>query len=728
MSIHDHTGANGTLVKGQERALKLVPLPETEAPPAPAPERPVERPASAPKPARLYVRAGRKARDVVTHERTRTAGRLAVRHGSYIVGGTRTVTRRAWDGRTAARYERMQRAYEAAGKMEQAAEWEERGRQFRAARHQRRMDLLTAPQQLAKSAMAGTAVSAGSLLGLGIALAIANEDPSWILAPTAFVFDLLRWAVAIGSVVWGPLVVAGPWLALAAVWAVGRHRQAAPQWALPASQRSSDGEPITPSIVVKAFRDLGIGALKKAILEMGDAGASMLSPIVLAGCGVEVDVLLPSGVSTEEIQNRRRKLAENLGRHEHEVFILKSPAARTTRLWIADSGALDEPIGPSPLVTDPDMTANYETGRAPWGQDLRGDLAAISLHQRHLLITGLSNQGKTAALRSMALWLAHDARVEFWMGDLKGVGDWRMWNGLATRLIEGPTDDHVIDVTEMLEDAVAEMERRLMAPAGTKWNPLAVIVDEAQVAFMCPARTETFTEEGAVKQGAPYGGTKATSRYFMAARKIHNQGRAVDVTLWQGTQDPTDQNLPKLVREGAHIRASLVVGTESQAKMALGDKAVDGGAAPHLLRQGLDKGTLVVAGDGVELPPGEASITIRTHYISTDDAIEIADRIKARRAGVTTGSQTDGDDVDPLADIAAVLGNAPRVRTQIVLQRLADRNPAVYEGWTFADLKDVLDAAGAAPYKSDGVMVVSHSRVLEALNERAREAEEGDDE
>lgn len=734
MSIHDHTGANGTLVNGRERTLKLVPIPEPEAPPTPAPARPVEQPAPAAKPARERRRIRRALRKALTDEKTRTAGRLMVRHSMYVAGGTRIVTKRAWDGRTAARYERMMRAVEAAGKYEEAKEWEERGQRFRQARHQRRMDLLTAPVQLAKSAAYGTAVGAGSLLALGIALAIANEDPSWILAPTGFVFDLLRWAVAIGSVVWGSLMVVGPWLALSALWAVGRQQQSAPQWALPAAQRSSDGEPITPSIVVKAFRDLGISALKKAILEMGDAGASMLSPIVIAGCGVEVDVQLPSGVSTEEIQNRRRKLAENLGRHEHEVFILKSPAARTTRLWIADSGALDEPIGPSPLVTDPDMKADYATGRAPWGQDLRGESAAISLFQRHLLITGLSNQGKTAALRALALWLAFCTRVEFWMGDLKGIGDWRMFLGLATRLIEGPTDDHVIAVTEMLEDGVEEMERRLMAPAGTKWNPLVIVVDEAQVAFMCPAKTQWVTEDGKVKDGAPYGGTKSTSRYFMAARKIHNQGRAVDVTLWQGTQDPTDQNLPKLVREGAHIRASLVVGTESQAKMALGDKAVDGGAAPHLLRQGLDKGTLVVAGDGVELPPGEASITIRTHFISTDDATEIADRIKARRASVTTRAGAEpAEQVDPLTDIADVLmesgpNGAPRMRTQEVLQRLAERNPGEYRQWKFADLKAALDAAGAAPYKSDGVIVVSRTRVMEALAERAREAESDGDE
>lgn len=715
MSTHDHTGANGTLVNGRERALKLVPIPAPQDAPAPPP---VEQPAPAPKPPRLYVRAGRKMRAVATHERTLTATAFTVRHGMYVVGGTRIVTRRAWDGRSAARYERMIRVTEAAGKYEEAKEWEERGRQFRAARHSRRMDLLTAPQHLAKSAAAGAAVGTGSLLALGVALAIAYEDPSWILAPAGFVIDLVRWAVIIGTVVWGPLVVVGPWMVLAGLWAVGRHQQAAPQWALPAKERT-DNEPITPSLVVLALRHLGISALRKAILAMEDGGASMLSPIALAGCGVEVEVLLPLEVSTEEVMGRRRKLAENLGRHEHEVFITIAPAARTVRLWVADSGALDEPIGPSPLVIDPDVTADYKSGRAPWGQDLRGDLAAISLYQRHLLITGLSNQGKTAALRALALWLAHDRTVEFWIGDLKGIGDWRMWMGLATKLLEGPTDDHVIAVTEMLEDAVAEMDRRIMAPAGTKWDPLVVIVDEAQVAFMCPAKTQWVTDDGKVKDGAPYGGSKATSRYFMAARKIHNQGRAVDVTLWQGTQNPTDQNLPVLVREGAHIRSSLVVGTESQSKMALGDKAVDGGAAPHLLRQGLDKGTLVVAGDGVELPPGQASITIRTHFIDTDDAVEIADRVKARRTGVTTRADADPDvQADPLADIAEVLGNDDRVRTPEVLHRLKNLNATVYSDWDGGRLRRVLTDAGEDTGTYNGYPVVHRQRVLRALANR----------
>ncbi|MET9397626.1 FtsK/SpoIIIE domain-containing protein [Kitasatospora sp. NPDC002965] len=691
----------------------------------PAPPAPVVPLPKAP----AWARGGRAVRVVLTHQRTRTAARLVVRHGAYVAAGGSIAVRRAWDGRTLSRYNRMMRTAEASGLHEQALEWEVRAAAFRTARHQRRMDMLKAPQQLAKSAGFAVATAEGALLLLGVVLAIAEKDLTQVIAPTMTVIDLIRWVAVFIGILWGPLTVVGPWLGLLSLWAIGRHRQAAPAWTLPNAAKDDAGAPITPSVVVTALRDLGIAPLRNAIKDMGDAGAGMLGPIRIAGCGVEVDVTLPSGVSTLEVQSRRRKLAENLARHEHEVFITIPQAARTVRLWIADSGALDEPIGPSPLVTDPDTTADLYTGRAPWGQDLRGDAAAMSLLQRHLLITGLSNQGKTASLRALALWLALDTSVEFRIADLKGVGDWRMFDGLATVLIQGPTDQHVIDATEMLEQGVAEMELRIelleqsgatdgvtreMARTDPRFRPIVLLIDEAQVAFMCPAIGE---------DKRPYGGTKATSRYFMAARKLHNQGRAVNVVLWQGTQDPTDQNLPKLVREGAHIRASLVLGTEEQARMALGDKAVNGGAAPHKLRQGMDKGTVVVAGDGVKLAPGQASTTIRTHFISGEQAGEIAERAKGRRAGVTTLSAVErpADQVDPLADVAAVLGDEKRMRTQEVLSGLAARDPGRYREWTFGDLKTVLDAVGAAPYKSDGQMVVSRAKVESALKLRAED-------
>ena len=131
-----------------------------------------------------------------------------------------------------------------------------------------------------------------------------------------------------------------------------------------------------------------------------------------------------------------------------------APAARTVRLWIADSGALDEPVGPAPLVIDETLRADFVACRAPWGQDLRGDAVMVALYQRHVLVTGLSNQGKTAALRALAPWAALDPCTEFRIADLKGAGDWSPFESLATVLIEGPTDEHVIAAAEMLEAGV----------------------------------------------------------------------------------------------------------------------------------------------------------------------------------------------------------------------------------------------------------------------------------
>ncbi|MEX5637922.1 ATP-binding protein [Parafrankia sp. FMc2] len=655
-------------------------------------------------------------------ELARTAARMAVQSGQGHV----VLARRAADAVTHAAIREQIRAARARGDKAELAEWLDRLQAAKSTRRARIRDLPAVLASAAMSAVAAVVALAGVLLTAGIlAGAIHPLGVGWG-DYWGFVGWALRTLVTVATVL-VPFAGVGAILAwLLITRRVGEDGASLPTRLMPAGQRPDVGEEITPSIVVTAFRDLGYADLRRRIKEMPDYGAGMLSPITTAGCGVEVDVQLPSGTSTEEIQKRHRKLAENLGRHEHEVFIsIPAKLRRTVRLWIAEPGALDEPIGPSPLVLDPEMSADYYTGRAPWGQDLRGDALLIRLFQCHLLLTGLSNQGKTASLRALALWLGFDPTVEFWIGDLKGVGDWSMFEGLASRLVEGPTDTHVMAITHMAEDAVAEMERRIeaakasgskegvtreMAQSGQGFHPLVLIVDEAQRAFMCPAVGD---------DGRPYGGTKAKSRYYNAIRAIHNQGRAVNVTVWQGTQDPTDQNLPKLIREGAHIRGSLVVGTEAQARQALGDKAVDGGAAPNKLRQGLDKGTLVVTGEGVPIPAGASSVTVRTHFIDGEPATEIADRAKARRAQVVTRTPGDEpDERDPLADMLTVLRGADRERTQVVLSRLMELAPAYYESWSTATLRTTLRAFESDATKSSE-MYLTADAVRHALTVRA---------
>lgn len=684
------------------------------------------------------VRAARAVHTAVTHERTRHAARLAMRHGAYVAGGAGIVAKRTWHGRTVAVHHQMRQAAIAAGDVVAAAEWQDRADRFRQARHQRRMDLITRTPHMVKSAGIGAAGAEGALLLLGACMAVHDHHVHDVVVPTLAAVDAVRAVCWFISIVWGPALALMLLAGLSHLWRAGHRQETAPAWARPSSG-TVDDVPITPSIVVKALSDLGISALRKAVRDMADGAAGMLGPITLAGCGVEVDVTLPSGVSTEEVLGKRRKLAENMHRHEHELHMSIPPAARTVRLWIADSGALDVPIGPSPLVTDPDTTADMRTGRAPWGVDLRGDAVLVSLWQKHMLITGLSNQGKTASLRALALWLALDPRVEFRIADLKGVGDWQMFEGIATVLIQGPTDDHVIQTTHMIEAGGEEMADRinLMRELTAKgWNqdkimadprfsPLVLIVDEAQVAYGSGARETHVTDNGTVKHGAPYGGSKADSRYFQGVKRIHDQGRAVNITTWEGTQDPTNENLPKRSREGNHIRASLVLGTESQARMAVGDAAVDGGAAPHKLRQGLDKGTLVVAGDGIKLAPGQPSVTARTHYIGPDDAQAIAERAKTLRSATTTrGEAEEAEEVDHLADVLTVLGSAERMKSDEVRQQLAERWPAVYRPWSASDLVQALKPFGAEPRKYNGNQTISRARVLAAIETRTEEAED----
>ena len=675
----------------------------------------------------IHARMRACARAVATHRHTRAT----MRHAVYLTTGCHRVAKHLHETHSTVHYTTMMRGAEAVGDHAMALIWEERRAKFLYDRHMRRMGRIQSAHRRALALGIGTGLTLGGLFAIGVALAIVNKDGKDVFGPLRGLFDTICWCVGAFDLLWLPALLTLSVTSLIAAWHLGRKKAELPVWLMtPAQREQHEGEPITPSILVTALRDLGIPELRKAIKAMDDAGAALLGPITSAGCGIEVDVFLPSGVSTAEIQAKRQKLAENCGRHRHELFITIPQRPHTVRLWIADSGALDEPIGPSPLVTDPTVKADYRTGRAPWGQSLRGDRSAVSLFQRHILVAGISNQGKTASLRALILWLALDRRVRIWIADLKGVGDWSMFKGIAEVLIEGPADAQVMAATHMVEAGVVEMEKRtdLMRElteqgwsqdrilADPRFAPLVVIVDEAQKAYGSSAQGD---------DGRPYGGVKNTSRYFQGVKAIHDQGRAVNVTIAEGVQDPTDQNLPKRSREGNHIRASLVVGTEAQGAMALGENAVNAGAAPHELRQGADKGTLVVAGDitAYDMPQGQVYTTIRTHYIGAEDAVAIAERAKALRNAVETkGQAAEPEKRDVLADVADVLGAQARVRTEEVVHRLKSLAPGFYKDWTTAELKAALVDTPAEPYKTGGVMHVALSRVQEALAERENEA------
>ena len=103
-----------------------------------------------------------------------------------------------------------------------------------------------------------------------------------------------------------------------------------------------------------------------------------------------------------------------------------------------------------------------------------------------------------------------------------------------------------------------------------------------------------------------------------------------------------------------------------------------------------------------------------------DEITPVVLRALKLREGITpaaTVAPQDAKALDVLRDVAEVIGDAPRMGTQDVLQRLTTLNPA-YRGWTFSDLTEALSRHAAAPGKYNGRMVVSRKRVTDALRER----------
>jgi S-DNA-T family DNA segregation ATPase FtsK/SpoIIIE len=675
-------------------------------------------------PAEATPASGRAARTrraviaAVRHERTRAATAYAARHGLYVVGGARILTRRAWESRTTARHERMIRAAEAAGNLEEVREWEARAAAFRAARHQRRMQMLTAPVQAARATVYGAGLGVGSLLGLGIALAISNENPADVVAPIMFAIDLIRWVVFIGSVVWGPLKMLGPWLALAALWNVGRRGQAAPQWALPAEQRT-EAQDLVPDegAILKALRHLGVGPLNKAFKEGWQP--RWVSPTSRLGNGWHTQLQLPLGVTVEMINDKKRVLAHNLMRLPVEVWPTEPHGQPgVLDLWVADQGSLSGAVPPWPLLTD--GTSDYFKG-VPVGVSQRGELVRGKLMAANYMVGGIMGVGKSSLVVALLLGAMLDALVEIEVYVMAYNVDYDPMKPRLATLVKGDEDEQIeaaLKALRKLRDEVTERGKlldelggeevvltRALAERDPRMRPKVVVFDECHELFM----HKKYGEEAAE-----------------LAVKVMKKARKVGITLIWVTVSPTADSIPKDVTRNTSHRVAFAVGDHIANDGLLGTGKHKAGITATTLNAAQDIGTALTV--GFTKSPFEL---IRSYYIrkdsGTDQVTPIVKRAVALRDGIATGpARPAAEPVDHLADIAAVL-DAPKVRTQVVIQRLAERNPAEYEGWTFSDLKRVLEAAGAPPYKSNH-MVVDRARVLEALAKRDTGSDDSDGE
>jgi S-DNA-T family DNA segregation ATPase FtsK/SpoIIIE len=141
--------------------------------------------------------------------------------------------------------------------------------------------------------------------------------------------------------------------------------------------------------------------------------------------------------------------------------------------------------------------------------------------------------------------------------------------------------------------------------------------------------------------------------------------------------------------------------------------------ASKLLRAHKGVGILLGADDS-ELAEQGGQIT-RTHLLSSADIEAICDRGRAARialgtltgmaAGETASVEISASVLDDVASaLQAVAPGAAGAHTEVILARLAEVRPEIYDGWTGSTLAGALKAYGVEPTQVWGTTVDGDKR------------------
>jgi S-DNA-T family DNA segregation ATPase FtsK/SpoIIIE len=500
------------------------------------------------------------------------------------------------------------------------------------------------------------------------------------------------------------------WL-VAAVWE-GRDRNPGAGWLVRPSRDDADSW-IDERMISQSLAHLGIPPLDRFFKAGGELVYTV--PARVDGDGTYAQIRLPMGVTADMVAAKRTTLAANLGRATLETWPTQGEEAGILELWIADKGKLGGGAGPWPLLHE--GTVDVFQG-VPIGKTQRGQLIYGHFFERNWIVGGRPGQGKTALVRILLLGAALDPTAELWVFVIAQNTDFKPFAPRLTRYQVGMGPDVAAAAVQALRDLFAEMERRgkLLAtlpgsPPATsrrladkpalRLHPLICVISECHELF-----------------GHATHGEQAEK----LAISVIKQGRKFGITLILDTQSPTATSIPKEVTRNTSCGVAFSVADHIANDGLLGSGKYRAGIRATDLRMHTDRGTSVMVG------VSDATFElVRGFYVPYADGVDMVTPVVTRAMTTIdqlrcTGPTTETDNqqqaaeaIDHLADIQEVLRRERRVRTQVVLTRLAELNPAVYEGWTFQNLSAALADYNIEPIKSGGVKVIRATDVTHAL-------------
>lgn len=651
---------------------------------------------------------------VVQDRRAQAAGRHAV----YVVLGVKVTVQRAWESATGSRYNRWIRDAETSGDHPRLLEVEARLAAFRKDRHQRRMDWVRVPGEVARQLPWIIAGLFAVLLTVGILLGIARRSFLEVWAPFMATAHVTAWLVAMAGALWQVATLAAvPVTVLALWWAGRRHARAVSTGWLAAPKDQADRNVvITADTIVVALQHLKSAELQRAFKDNWRPEFHLLP--VLDGRGYSAVFALPLGVTPSLVADQRDVFARNL--HREEVEVWPSDAAKgnvgppgSVALWVANRGVLSHPAPEYPLLHE--GTADVFKG-VPAGVSPRGDAITLPIVSNNFVAGGHMGQGKSNACRVVFLGASLDPIAELWVHVLAFNGDFDAYRPRLARYVRGAEDEHIAAAVVSLDELYTEVARREARLA--ELNAKKVTRGLAMAHPDLRPRLSLFSECHEMFGHAEFGQQAAE-----LATAVLRRARKTAIWLGFDTQSSRKDAIPPKVVELVSVNACFYVKSWRSNDGFLGDGSFAAGIRATELRPGRDRGTSLITG------VSDAQFELlKWHFIQVDDdtgfdaAAEVIARATAKAApGVLSASPVAAieDARDLLADVAEVAGQQ-KVRVADLPARLRELAPghSDYRGLSGVQLRELLEEEGVRVTNAGNVPRLDPADVHQALAQR----------
>jgi hypothetical protein len=467
-----------------------------------------------------------------------------------------------------------------------------------------------------------------------------------------------RWSMLAGAGAGGWMLMAtqpsAPWIAGAAALA------------LCAALGRDKATPIlaeTPSIF-GASESMIRDAFVYAKLAKSADDVRILSPVASTSHGWQTTVELPAGVTGDKAMQRRPELASALGLSTIQLAVTPDRANnRRVRLDASSAAPFSAPPVTNPLVSAPRPMDLWEP--VPIGVDSAGNVVKVKLVFSGALIGGLPRMGKTVAANNLLSAAIMDPHTQLWLADGKGL-DSQPIQPLA-RLVASRDPKSLLTLTGEL---IAEMERRYarLAELGLDKLDKATCHREMPLIVLWIDELRHYTH-----------GHADANAVVADLLEIASVGPAAGIIPLFATQKPSSTVVPTDLRDLIPLRIALPCSTRDASDTILGAGAASRGAnAAHLDPE--QKGVSLLVG------ASRQPQMLRTYRVEIGELRTIAAAATALRGEATAPR-------GPLADVLAAMGDADRMRSADLAERL---------GMSADDLAAMLRPHGVRPRQLGG--------------------------